>query len=93
MQSALAGAYDLVKVGMNLRRQRVSILRFWPKRLRSKPVPRRHRIEVSFGEPITATGDADAVMENVRSFFKNGAGAATPYRSLYRPRATVNGDH
>ena len=32
--------------------------RFWPKRLRSKPVPRRHRIEVSFGEPITATGDA-----------------------------------
>jgi 1-acyl-sn-glycerol-3-phosphate acyltransferase len=67
--------------------------RFWPKRLRSKPVPRRHRIEVSFGEPITATGDADAVMECVRSFFKNGAGSATPYRSLYRPRATVNGDH
>jgi len=67
--------------------------RFWPKRLRSKPVPRRHRIEVSFGEPITATGDADAVMENVRSFFKNGTASATPYRSLYRTRATVNGDH
>ena len=67
--------------------------RIWPKRLRSKPVPRRHRIEVSFGEPITATGDADAVMEAVRSFFKNGTAAATPYRSLYRTRATVNGDH
>ena len=46
--------------------------RFWPKRLRSKPVPRRHRIEVSFGEPISAAGDADEVMEYVRTFFKNG---------------------
>jgi 1-acyl-sn-glycerol-3-phosphate acyltransferase len=65
--------------------------RFWPKRLRANPVPRRHRIEVSFGEPITATGDADEVMERVRSFFKNGA-SATPYRSPYRHRATVNGE-
>jgi 1-acyl-sn-glycerol-3-phosphate acyltransferase len=65
--------------------------RFWPKRLRSKPVPRRHRIEVSFGEPITATGDADEVMESVRSFFKNGS-SPTPYRSPYRQRAAVNGD-
>jgi 1-acyl-sn-glycerol-3-phosphate acyltransferase len=62
--------------------------RFWPRRLRSKPVPRRHRIEVSFGEPITATGDADEVMESVRSFFRNG-GSPTPYRSPYRHRATV----
>jgi 1-acyl-sn-glycerol-3-phosphate acyltransferase len=67
--------------------------RLWPRRLRSKPVPRRHRIEVSFGEPITATGDADAVMDSVRSFFKNGAASATPYRSLYRQHASVNGDH
>jgi 1-acyl-sn-glycerol-3-phosphate acyltransferase len=65
--------------------------RFWPKRLRANPVPRRHRIEVSFGEPITATGDADEVMERVRSFFRNGA-SATPYRSPYRHRATVNGE-
>jgi 1-acyl-sn-glycerol-3-phosphate acyltransferase len=65
--------------------------RFWPKRLRSKPVPRRHRIEVSFGEPISAAGDADEVMEYVRTFFKNGS--PTPYRSPYRQRATVNGEH
>jgi 1-acyl-sn-glycerol-3-phosphate acyltransferase len=59
--------------------------RFWPKRRRDKPVPRRHRIEVSFGEPIMATGDADEVMEYVRSFFQNGS--ASPYRSPYRRRA------
>ncbi len=61
--------------------------RFWPRRRRDKPVPRRHRIEVSFGEPIAATGDADAVMEYVRNFFHNGA--ASPYRSPYRRRATA----
>jgi 1-acyl-sn-glycerol-3-phosphate acyltransferase len=61
--------------------------RFWPKRLRDKPIPRRHRIEVSFGEPIAATADADAVMESVRTFFQNGS--VSPYRSPYRKRATA----
>jgi hypothetical protein len=42
---------------------------------------------VSFGEPIQATGDADAVMEYVRNFFQNGS--ASPYRSPYRRRATA----
>ena len=59
--------------------------RFWPRRRQDKPVPRRHRIEVSFGEPITATDDADAVMEYVRNFFHNGS--LSPYRSPYRRRA------
>ena len=58
--------------------------RFWPRRRRDRPVSRRHRIEVSFGEPITATGDADAVMEYVGTFFQNGS--ASPYRSPYRRR-------
>ncbi len=61
--------------------------RFWPRRRRDKPVPRRHRIEVSFGEPIIATADADAVMDYVRNFFHNGS--ASPYRSPYRRRATA----
>jgi 1-acyl-sn-glycerol-3-phosphate acyltransferase len=61
--------------------------RFWPSRRRDRPVPRRHRIEVSFGEPIKATGDADEVMEYVRNFFQNGS--ASPYRSPYRRRATA----
>jgi 1-acyl-sn-glycerol-3-phosphate acyltransferase len=61
--------------------------RFWPRRRRDMPVPRRHRIEVSFGEPIKATGDADEVMDYVRNFFQNGS--ASPYRSPYRRRATA----
>lgn len=61
--------------------------RFWPSRRRDRPVPRRHRIEVSFGEPIKATGDADEVMDYVRNFFQNGS--ASPYRSPYRRRATA----
>jgi 1-acyl-sn-glycerol-3-phosphate acyltransferase len=65
--------------------------RFWPRRRRDKPVPRRHRIEVAFGEPIIATGDADQVMESVRTFFQNGS--ASPYRSPYRKRAPVGSSH
>jgi 1-acyl-sn-glycerol-3-phosphate acyltransferase len=61
--------------------------RLWPKRLRATPMPRRHRIEVSFGEPISASGDADEVMESVRSFFQNGS--VSPYRSPYRKRPPV----
>ena len=61
--------------------------RFWPRRRPDKPVPRRHRIEVSFGEPITATGDADEVMEYVKTFFQSGS--VSPYRSPYRRRATA----
>jgi 1-acyl-sn-glycerol-3-phosphate acyltransferase len=62
--------------------------RFWPSRRRDKPVSRRHRIDVSFGEPIIAGGDADAVMEYVRNFFHNGS--VSPYRSPYRRRATAS---
>jgi 1-acyl-sn-glycerol-3-phosphate acyltransferase len=62
--------------------------RLWPKRLRDRPVPKRHRIEVSFGEPITANGDPNELMESVRGFFENGS-APSPYRSPYRSRETV----
>lgn len=65
--------------------------RLWPKRLRNKPVPKRHRIEVSFGEPINATGDATELMETVRGFFENGGGPS-PYRSPYRQRPTVKSE-
>jgi 1-acyl-sn-glycerol-3-phosphate acyltransferase len=62
--------------------------RFWPRRRHDQPVPRRHRIEVAFGEPISATGDADEIMEYVRNFFQNGS--ASPYRSPYRRRAAAS---
>ena len=40
--------------------------------------PTRHRIEVSFGEPITANGDPTELMEAVRGFFENGGGRPLP---------------
>jgi 1-acyl-sn-glycerol-3-phosphate acyltransferase len=65
--------------------------RIWPRRLRDKPVRKRHRIEVSFGEPIAADGDPTELMESVRGFFENGA-SLSPYRSPYRSRATANSE-
>jgi len=65
--------------------------RFWPRRRRAMPLSRRHRIEVAFGDPIVASGDADQVMDSVRTFFQNGS--ASPYRSPYRKRTPVGSSH
>lgn len=56
--------------------------RLWPKRLRGKLLSKRHRITVSFGEPIPPVGDTAALIERVQSFFENGDGG--PSRSPYR---------
>ena len=44
----------------------------WPKRLRGKLVPKRHRVQVAFGEPITGIDDAGEVIERVQRFFDDG---------------------
>jgi 1-acyl-sn-glycerol-3-phosphate acyltransferase len=52
--------------------------RFWPRRLHGKVIPKRHRVQVSFGEPIKPADDAGAMTERVQRFFEqaeNGAGA------------------
>jgi 1-acyl-sn-glycerol-3-phosphate acyltransferase len=58
--------------------------RWWPKRLRGRLLSKRHRIEVSFGEPILPNGgDTAALIERVQSFFDdNGDGgpSMSPYR-------------
>lgn len=56
--------------------------RLWPKRLQGKVISSRHRIDVSFGEPIQPTGDTAALIESVQSFFENGDGrpSTSPYR-------------
>jgi 1-acyl-sn-glycerol-3-phosphate acyltransferase len=58
--------------------------RVWPKRRRAI---KRHRIEVSFGEPIRPSGDATALIESVQRFFESGA--PSPYQSLYSRRSTA----
>ena len=59
--------------------------RIWPKRLRGKLFSRRHRITVSFGEPIQPGGDAQALIERVQSFFDS-ASAGAPSLNPYRRR-------
>jgi len=76
--------------------------RIWPKRLHGTLVSRRHRIEVSFGEPIAPSEDTAALIERVQTYFENGDGG--PSQSVYRrPRlagarsssdaSTTNGSH
>jgi 1-acyl-sn-glycerol-3-phosphate acyltransferase len=62
--------------------------RWWPKRLRGRLLSKRHRIEVSFGEPILPNGgDTAALIERVQSFFDdNGDGG--PSKSPYRRPAS-----
>lgn len=85
--AVLAASHDLkvVPIRVTGTAQAMPPGRFWPKRLRDRPVPRRHRIEVSFGEPIPCQGDPADLMESVRGFFQNGSN--TPYRSPYRQRS------
>ncbi len=55
----------------------------WPKRLRGRLFSRRHRVEVSFGEPIPPLADTAALIERVQSFFESGEpghSSLSPYR-------------
>ncbi len=65
----------------------------WPRRLRGRLYSRRHRIEISFGEPIPPNRDTAAMIERVQSFFENGDGGPTisPYRRS--SKAKVAGPH
>ena len=59
----------------------------WPKRLRGRLFSRRHRVEVSFGEPIPPQADTAALIERVQSFFEAGE-SGQPSISPYRRRIT-----
>lgn len=58
----------------------------WPKRLRGRLFTRRHRIEVSFGEPIPPLSDTAALIERVTEFFENGEAPEPRKRSRLRRR-------
>ncbi len=57
----------------------------WPKRLRGRLFSRRHRVEVTFGEPIPPLSDTAALIEKVQYFFESGD-AGPPSLSPYRRR-------
>ena len=64
---------------------------FWPKRLRGRLFSKRHKIHVSFGEPIPPQVDAAAMIERVQNFFESGE-AGAPSRTPYTRRKTTGTD-
>jgi len=60
----------------------------WPKRLRGRLLTKRHRIQVSFGEPIPPQEDTAAMIELVQNFFD---GEMPPSRSPYKRRPITGG--
>jgi 1-acyl-sn-glycerol-3-phosphate acyltransferase len=89
--AVLAAAHDLAIVPIRVTGTRDAMPpgRLWPKRLRGKLLSKRHRIEVSFGEPIRPNGDATALIERVQRFFETGDGGTLP--SPYRRRKVPAG--
>jgi 1-acyl-sn-glycerol-3-phosphate acyltransferase len=89
--AVLAAAHNLsiVPIRVTGTRDAMPPGRIWPKRLRGKLLSKRHRIEVSFGEPIRPNGDATALIERVQRFFESGDGG--PSTSPYRRRKTTAG--
>ncbi len=83
--AVLAAAHDLkiVPIRVTGTREAMPPGRIWPKRLQSKAFSRRHRITVSFGEPISPTGDTAQLIERVQDFFESTSTSGTPYRSPY----------
>ncbi|MGH2857975.1 MAG: lysophospholipid acyltransferase family protein [Solirubrobacteraceae bacterium] len=65
--------------------------RMWPKRLHGRVLSKRHRIEVSFGEPIPPAADAGALIDRVQSFFDNAGSDGGPSRSPYRRQPVGSG--
>jgi 1-acyl-sn-glycerol-3-phosphate acyltransferase len=90
--AVLAAAHDLAVVPIRVTGTRDAMPpgRLWPKRLRGKLLSKRHRIEVSFGEPIRPNGDATALIERVQRFFESGDGPTlpSPYRRRKVPAAS-----
>jgi 1-acyl-sn-glycerol-3-phosphate acyltransferase len=95
--AVLAAAHNLkiVPIRVTGTREAMPPGRIWPKRLRARPVSKRHRITVQFGEPIDPTADTTELIEIVQHFFEDSGGGSGPYRSPYArlagKRETANG--
>jgi hypothetical protein len=87
----LAAAHNLsiVPIRVTGTREAMPPGRLWPKRLHGKVMSRRHRIEVSFGEPIRPSTDATALIERVQRFFDSANGDGGPSASPYRRKRLV----
>jgi 1-acyl-sn-glycerol-3-phosphate acyltransferase len=85
--AVLANRHELPVVPIRVSGTRAAMPpgRLWPRRLHGKALSKRHRVQVSFGEPIKPAEDAGAVIERVQRFFEqddNGDGARRLRRRL-----------
>ena len=92
--AVLAAAHDLkiVPIKVTGTRDAMPPGRLWPKRLGTAPVSLRHRITVSFGEPIAPTGNTAELIETVQRFFDTAGNGGGVYRSPYARRASASVD-
>jgi 1-acyl-sn-glycerol-3-phosphate acyltransferase len=49
---------------------------FWPSRIRSRNGSERHRVSISFGDPIKPNEDVSTVITTVQGFFEDGEAPA-----------------
>ena len=89
--AVLAAAHNLSIVPIRVTGTRAAMPpgRLWPKRLHGKIFSKRHRIDVSFGEPIPSTEDTTALIERVQRFFDSANGDGGPSASPYRRKKLV----
>jgi 1-acyl-sn-glycerol-3-phosphate acyltransferase len=92
--AVLAARHQLLIVPIRITGTRAAMPpgRFWPSRLRSQNGSKRHPVSIAFGDPITPSEDAIAVIKMVQRFFDGDdqIGAATGPRLL--GRASVGED-
>jgi 1-acyl-sn-glycerol-3-phosphate acyltransferase len=83
--AVLAATHDLniVPIRVTGTREAMPPGRIWPKRLAGKAMSRRHRITVSFGEPIKPSHDTAQLIASVEKFFEEASNGDGPYRSPY----------
>jgi 1-acyl-sn-glycerol-3-phosphate acyltransferase len=69
--AVLAARHQVVIVPIRIRGTRDAMPpgRLWPSRIRSQNGSKRHSVSISFGDPITPTEDASALIMTVQHFF------------------------
>jgi 1-acyl-sn-glycerol-3-phosphate acyltransferase len=92
--AVLAAAHGLkiVPIRVTGTREAMPPGQIWPRRLRAKPVSKRHPITVSFGEPISPTSDTAELIQSVQRFFEDTVGSNGIYRSPYARTGNKRGD-
>jgi 1-acyl-sn-glycerol-3-phosphate acyltransferase len=65
--------------------------RFWPKRIQGLLFSRRHKVDISFGEPISPGPDPSAVVESLQEFFAASGGNGNGRFARVTGRSRVTG--